>query len=56
MTFNIVSSLLCVSSNTETVHIFKLSANGNNRGSENGNNTYNDEMYEKEPNRRSSVG
>ncbi|KAG1191416.1 hypothetical protein G6F36_002355 [Rhizopus arrhizus] len=56
MTFNIISSLLCVSSNTETVHIFKLSANGNNRGSENGNNTYNDEMHEKEPNRRSSVG
>ena len=36
MTFNLSSTLLCVSSDTETVHIFKLStgaaptANGNN--------------------------
>jgi autophagy-related protein 18 len=27
MSFNLVSSLLCVSSDTETVHIFKLSTN-----------------------------
>lgn len=27
MSFNLVSSLLCVSSDTETVHIFKLSPN-----------------------------
>ncbi|KAI7869749.1 WD40-repeat-containing domain protein [Spinellus fusiger] len=38
MSFNLVSSLLCVSSDTETVHIFKLStgtvsaANGNHHG------------------------
>ncbi|EIE89305.1 hypothetical protein RO3G_14016 [Rhizopus delemar RA 99-880] len=56
MSFNIVSSLLCVSSDTETVHIFKLSANRNKRGSGNGNNTYDDEMNEKKPTRRSSVG
>ncbi|OBZ87290.1 Autophagy-related protein 18 [Choanephora cucurbitarum] len=28
MSFNLVSSLLCVSSDTDTVHIFKLSSNG----------------------------
>lgn len=56
MSFNIVSSLLCVSSDTETVHIFKLSANRNKRGSGNDNNTYDDEMNEKKPSRRSSVG
>lgn len=27
MSFNLVSTLLCVSSDTETVHIFKLSSN-----------------------------
>ncbi|KAG1074713.1 hypothetical protein G6F42_025684 [Rhizopus arrhizus] len=29
MSFNLVSTLLCVSSDTETVHIFKLSSNNN---------------------------
>ena len=29
MSFNLVSSLLCVSSDTETVHIFKIAAGGN---------------------------
>ncbi|KAK4514752.1 uncharacterized protein ATC70_002355 [Mucor velutinosus] len=29
MSFNLVSTLLCVSSDTETVHIFKLSSNSN---------------------------
>lgn len=39
MSFNIVSSLLCVSSDTETVHIFKLSTNGS-PGLGNGSNGY----------------
>ena len=40
ISFNLVSSLLCVSSDTETVHIFKLGGNasgpGGNAGSNNG--------------------
>lgn len=61
MSFNMVSSLLCVSSATETVHIFKLATNGspsignNNIGYSN-NGMYNDQQ-EKEPRGRSaSVG
>ncbi|KAI8379900.1 WD40-repeat-containing domain protein [Choanephora cucurbitarum] len=36
MSFNLVSSLLCVSSDTDTVHIFKLSSNGSPVGNTNG--------------------
>lgn len=64
MSFNLVSTLLCVSSATETVHIFKLSTNGNNNGSigngsNNGNsNLYNDYPQEQQETRgrSSSVG
>ncbi|KAG2214923.1 hypothetical protein INT45_005653 [Circinella minor] len=35
MSFNLVSSLLCVSSDTETVHIFKIAAGANNHPIEN---------------------
>ncbi|KAI8138255.1 WD40-repeat-containing domain protein [Fennellomyces sp. T-0311] len=48
MSFNLVSSLLCVSSDTETVHIFKIATPGDsNNGYDNGsmidNNGYGDE-------------
>ncbi|KAI8082118.1 WD40-repeat-containing domain protein [Thamnidium elegans] len=61
MSFNLVSSLLCVSSATETVHIFKLSTNGspgisNNNVAYGNNGMYNDQQ-DKEPRERSaSVG
>lgn len=48
MSFNLVSSLLCVSSDTETVHIFKLSS-GAAPGTSGSNGNYNGGMvtYEK---------
>jgi autophagy-related protein 18 len=65
MSFNLVSSLLCVSSATETVHIFKLSTNsspglgnGNNNGYGN-NGMYgggNDQQDNETRGRSSSVG
>ena len=36
ISFNLVSSLLCVSSDTETVHIFKSENAGANNGTANG--------------------
>ncbi|KAI8146765.1 WD40-repeat-containing domain protein [Fennellomyces sp. T-0311] len=65
MSFNLVSSLLCVSSDTETVHIFKLStgaapSSGGNNGYGNGGSGvhgYGKEQNGTEPrNRSSSVG
>lgn len=57
MSFNLVSSLLCVSSDTETVHIFKLAANGNSPGTVHNHVSYEKELQEKEVNGRgSSVG
>ncbi|CEI96330.1 Putative Autophagy-related protein 18 [Rhizopus microsporus] len=57
MSFNLVSSLLCVSSDTETVHIFKLAANGNSPGAVHNHISYEKELQEKEVNGRgSSVG
>lgn len=57
MSFNLVSSLLCVSSDTETVHIFKLAANGNSPGAVHNHVSYEKELQEKEVNGRgSSVG
>ncbi|KAK4514134.1 uncharacterized protein ATC70_006143 [Mucor velutinosus] len=47
MSFNLVSSLLCVSSDTETVHIFKLSTNGSPTMNGNGyGNVYNDQSQQ----------
>lgn len=40
MTFNLSSTLLCVSSDTETVHIFKLSTGAAPTANGNGNNGY----------------
>ncbi|CAO3703997.1 unnamed protein product [Rhizopus stolonifer] len=54
MSFNVVSSLLCVSSDTETVHIFKLSSNGNSPGASNNHITYDKDMQDKDTNGRSS--
>lgn len=59
MSFNLVSSLLCVSSATETVHIFKLSANGspglgNSNNSYGNNGMYTNEQQENETRGRSS--
>jgi autophagy-related protein 18 len=62
MSFNLVSSLLCVSSATETVHIFKLSTNngspglgnGNNNGYNGNNGMYGNEQQDTETRGRSS--
>ncbi|CEP07435.1 hypothetical protein [Parasitella parasitica] len=49
MSFNLVSSLLCVSSDTETVHIFKLSTSGSPTLNGNGyNNAYNDQSQQQQ--------
>ena len=65
MSFNMVGTLLCVSSDTETVHIFKLlsgaaPANGNGNNYGNGGSGmvgYNNEQTNSESrNRSSSVG
>lgn len=49
MSFNLVSSLLCVSSDTETVHIFKLSTNGSPVMNGNGyGNVYNDQSQQQQ--------
>ncbi|KAI7861001.1 WD40-repeat-containing domain protein [Circinella umbellata] len=50
MSFNLVSSLLCVSSDTETVHIFKIAAGANNHPIEN-NGSIMDHTYEDSGNR-----
>ncbi|KAI8978949.1 WD40-repeat-containing domain protein [Pilobolus umbonatus] len=61
MSFNLVSTLLCVSSDTETVHIFKLATNGS-PGLNNNNSYGNGAMYGNDHNekdnreRSSSVG
>lgn len=63
MSFNLVSSLLCVSSATETVHIFKLATNGspglgngNNNGYGNNGMYTNEQQVPENRGRSSSVG
>ncbi|KAI8970132.1 WD40-repeat-containing domain protein [Mycotypha africana] len=48
MSFNLVSSLLCVSSDTETVHIFKLSTSNNASNGANGNGYNYDHQYQQQ--------